>query len=183
MTAKYEIMWKMRHYQDKYVDLDIKGWLDNELFSWNWWILIFLLIVPWIVWIKVLERKRLIEILLFGTFVFIPTNLLDTIGDDLRFWIYPTELFPWDLRAFGFDASMVTITYMLIYQYFHSWKSYIIAQVSMAFLFAFIGEPLCHYLDLVLYIEWKYFYSFIYYIILGISVKATLEKLIRFNRS
>jgi hypothetical protein len=181
MTEKHEIMWKMKEYQDKSVYLDIHNWLNNELFTWNWLILILFLIVPWIIWIKVFERKRVIEILLFGALVFIPTTYLDSVGEDLSFWIYPTELFPWDLRAFGFDISMVSVTYMLIYQYFGSWKSYIIAQISMSFIFSFIGEPLSHYLDLVLYIKWTYFYSFLYYIILGISVKTTVEKIKRYT--
>lgn len=51
----------------------------------------------------------------------------------------------------------------------------------MAFIFSFIGESLSHYLDLVLYIKWTYFYSFLYYIILGISVKTIVEKIKRYN--
>lgn len=180
MTEKHELMWRTREFQDMYVYLDFQGWLNYELFTWNWWLLLVSLIVPWIVWFKLIDFKRVIEILLFGALVFIITTYLDTIGEDLRFWVYPTELFPWDLRGFGFDISMVTVTYMLIYQYFNSWKSFVIALISMAAFFAFIGEPVCHYLELVTYIRWTYSYSFLYYIILGLSIKRLMKILLRF---
>jgi hypothetical protein len=155
---------------------DINHWLEYELFTWNWWILVAFILIPLITWILVVDRKRLLEFLLVWSLVIIPTSYLDAIGVDLKFWVYPVQFLPITPRAIPFDIFMVGITYMLLYQYFSKWKTYIIALITMALTFAFIGEPISHYLNLVFYIKWKYYFSFLYYIVLGITVKAIVDK-------
>jgi len=72
---------------------------------------------------------------------------------------------------------MVPVAYMLLYQYFRTWKFFITALIIMALTYAFIGEPFCEWVELVYYLEWRYSYSFIYYIIVGIGTRALLLKL------
>jgi hypothetical protein len=158
------------------VKQDINHWINNELFSWNWWVLVGFIAIPLILWIILVDRKRILELLLVWTLVIIPTSYLDAIGIDLKFWIYPVQFLPITPRAIPFDIFMVGISFMLLYQFFSKWKSYIIALLIMALTFAFIGEPLSHLLNLVYYIKWKYYYSFLYYIVLGLSVKSIVNK-------
>jgi hypothetical protein len=155
---------------------DINHWINHEIFTWNWWILIAFIVIPLILWIKFVDRKRLLEILLFGTLIIIPTSYLDAIGIDLKFWVYPVQFIPITPRALPFDIFMVGGTFMLLYQYFSSWRSYLIALLIMALCFAFIGEPVSKALNLVYYLKWKYYYSFIYYIVIGITVKIIVNK-------
>lgn len=164
---------------DKYhenVKHEISHWLENELFSWNWWILLAFSFIPWLTWAKVNERHRRLEIIFVGTLTIIPTTFLDAIGVDLKFWIYPVQFIPIAPRALPFDMSMIPVAYMLMFQYFNKWKQYILALVVMALLFAFIGEPLSKAMNLVYYIKWKYFYSFIYYLVLGLTIKLIVNK-------
>ncbi|MEH7073832.1 CBO0543 family protein [Neobacillus drentensis] len=167
---------KMHELHHKMVERDINHWLEYELLSWNWWILFGFAIIPWIIWLKFSDRKRRLEIILIGTLATIPTTYLDALGVDLSFWIYPVQLIPIAPRAMAFDMSMVSVTYMLIYQFFFKWKSYIIALLIMSLLFAFIGEPVSKAMNLTFYIRWKYWYSFLYYIALGITIKFIVEK-------
>ncbi|WP_305777687.1 CBO0543 family protein [Priestia flexa] len=100
------------------------------------------LVVPWIIiWSKLVKRDIILEILLFGTIIIITTTLLDVVGLQYRFWDYPIAFLPIIPRAFPFDFSMVPVAYMLLYQYFRTWKFFIIAQITMALTYAFIGEP------------------------------------------
>lgn len=155
---------------------DINHWLEYELFTWNWWILVAFILIPLITWILVVDRKRMLELLLVWSLVIIPTSYLDAIGVDLKFWVYPVQFLPITPRAIPFDIFMVGIAFMLLYQYFSKWKTYNIALLTMALTFAFVGEPISHYLNLVFYIKWKYYYSFFYYIVVGITVKAIVDK-------
>lgn len=177
MENQWNSAWTSKELLEKYITYDIRAWLDHGLFEWNWWILVAFLIVPWIVWIRVFDRKRVMEISLFGCLVVIITTLLDAIGTDLSFWIYPVELFPITPRAIAFDMSLIAIAFMLLYQYFDRWKTYSMALISMALIFAFIAEPICHYLNLVFYVKWEYYYSFFYYTALGIFCKFIIERL------
>ncbi|MED1470065.1 CBO0543 family protein [Bacillus salipaludis] len=108
------------HHQ--HVIKDINYWYENELFTWNWWVLIAFIIFPWIIWARVVDRRKLLEIILVGTLAIIPTSYLDAIGLDVKFWIYPTKFLPITPKAAPFDTCMVPVAYMLLYQFFRSWK-------------------------------------------------------------
>jgi hypothetical protein len=112
-------------------------------------------------------------------FVAIVTKLLDWIGYNLNYWDYPIQIIPLIPEAFVFDLSMIPVAHMLVYQYFKTWKSYCMGLVCMSVLYAFIGEPFCNWMMIVVYLKWKYIYSFVYYIVIGMTVKALVENLKR----
>lgn len=168
---------EIRLLEDKLFQLEVDGWLKNEFLTWEWWILVVFLIMPWVIWAKLVKRDIILEILLFGTIIILITTLLDVVGAQYSFWDYPIAFLPIIPRAFPFDFSMVPVAYMLLYQYFRTWRSFISAQIIMALIYAFIGEPFCEWVKFVNYLEWRYIYSFIYYIIVGIVTRALILKL------
>jgi hypothetical protein len=178
ISTRFENLDNVRLLEDKLYYLDLNGWLENEFLTWEWWVLFCLFILPWLLWWKLAKRKWLVESLLFGVIVMVITLLLDTVGLQFTFWDYPVEFLPVIPRAFPFDVSMVPVPYMLLCQYFRTWKSFIIAQMIMAFAYAFIGEPLCEWIGLIYYLKWNYLYSFFYYIIIGIGIRALLLKIV-----
>ncbi|MGE8207337.1 CBO0543 family protein [Heyndrickxia sp. NPDC080065] len=174
---KFENLQKVNKLERQAHQLDFEGWLNNELFTWNWWVLATFFIIPWILYIKFAVRSKMIETVLFGALIVITTVLLDEIGVELEFWRYPTQFLPYTPRAIAFDMSMVPVAYMFLYQYFNTWKSFSIALLVMGILFAFIGEPFSVWAELVKYMKWKYIYSFVYYIIAGLSIRWIIIKL------
>jgi hypothetical protein len=143
----------------------------------QWWLLLAFLIVPWLIWVKLVDKKRKLEIVVVGLFVALVTMLIDLVGYNFYFWDYPIQLLPLVPEAFSFDLSIIPVGFMLLYQYFKTWKSYCIALICMSAVYAFIGEPFCNWMMLVMYFKWKYIYSFVYYIVIGISVRAIAENL------
>ncbi|MDQ7861038.1 CBO0543 family protein [Peribacillus frigoritolerans] len=75
---------------------------------------------------------------------------------NIVFWDYPIAFLPFIPWAFPFDFLMVPVAYMLLYQYFRKWKSFILAQIIMALTYAYLGEPFCEWVKLVNYLEWRY---------------------------
>lgn len=165
----FENFKEIRLLEDKLYLLELNYWLKNEFLTWQWWILVGFLVLPWIIWSKLVKRDIILEILLFGTIIIITTTLLDVVGLQYRFWDHPIAFLPIIPRAFPFDFSMIPVAYMLLYQYFRTWKFFIIAQITMALTYSFIGEPFSEWAELVYYFDWRYSYSFIYYIIVGIG--------------
>ncbi|WP_227935191.1 CBO0543 family protein [Alkalihalobacillus deserti] len=182
MENNYEILWKIRELQEQIIQLEINRWLQYHLFSWNWWLLIVFLIAPWFIWIKFLDRKRIFEIFSFGMLTSLITVFFDAVGKELGFWVYPIELTPFVHSAGAFDFSVIPVAYMLIYQHFKRWKTFIAALVFMALIYAFIGEPFAHWAELTYYLKWKYIYSFFYYILTGMLVRWIVEKLLKISR-
>jgi hypothetical protein len=123
----------------------------------QWWLLLGFIIIPWFIWVKVVDKKRKLEIVVVGLFVAITTILLDLIGYNLKFWDYPIQIIPLVPEAFAFDLSMIPVALMLLYQYFNTWKSYCRGLVCMSVVYAFIGEPFCNWIMVVNYMRWNYF--------------------------
>lgn len=183
MSTRFENIDKIHLLEDKIYHLDFNGWLENEFFTWEWWVLLIFFIIPWLIWFKLSKRELLVESLLFGAMIIIITITFDTVGLQFSFWDYPVEFLPVIPGAFPFDVSMVPVAFMLLFQYFGKWKSFIIAQVFMALVYAFVGEPFCVWINVVYYMKWKYLYSFFYYIIVGIGIRAILLKIVSFSNN
>ncbi|TYS16598.1 hypothetical protein FZC78_11430 [Rossellomorea vietnamensis] len=181
MNVERDHLSKVRKIEDHLFSLEAEGWFRYEFLTEKWFILLAFFLVPWIIWIFLKKRHLLTESVLFGVLVMFITLLVDTVGLQFQFWEYPIEFLPVIPRGLPFDVCMVPAPYMLMYQYFRTWNSFIKALLVMAACFAFIGEPFSIWLNLVHYINWHYFYSFVYYIVLGISIRFLIIKIRRYE--
>jgi hypothetical protein len=163
-------------------DLRSEHWINNVIFTSNWWILLLISIFPWIIWWKFVNKKRFIEILLFGALISIYSILLDDIGSYYLLWMYEYQLVPISPRLNPVDLTLIPVTYMFMYQYFRSWKSFLIAQTVLAFGVAFIVEPIFIWLGIYKALSWKLIYSFLIYIALGIFNKWVVDRFVKLNR-
>ncbi|MFV2049648.1 CBO0543 family protein [Metabacillus sp. YM-086] len=104
--------------------------------------------------------------------------LLDQIGASLQLWTYPvtTTQLPRDVFDPA-DLSILPMFYMVIYQYFPKWKSYILGQIFFAFFAAYIGGNIYQWLGIYKILKWKHIHSVPIYILMGIAVKWILNKL------
>jgi hypothetical protein len=156
--------------------LQIKHWVTNEVFTFQWWILLTFLILPWVIWFIITDKTNRLESIAFGALIIIATTLLDVIGIQLNFWTYPFRLLPITPRAISFDMAMIPVGFMIIYYYFKSWGSFFLALLIMSSAYAFIGEPISVWLKLVEYIKWHYSYSFCTYILFGLLIRWIIVK-------
>lgn len=145
-----------------------KIWFDEMLFTWQWWLLLVVFLVPWIVWWKLVDKKRIFEILTYGLMVTLMSISFDAIGVEFDFWEYHYQLIPLLDVLIVFDISILTVTYMLFYQYTQSWKWFIAGHIVIAGIFAFMAEPALVYMGFYQLLKWKYIYSFPIYF--GIAI-------------
>lgn len=169
--------------QQKLSTLEHQYWIKNVVFSFNWWLLFILLITPWFFWWKLTDKKRIKEILLYGTYIMIVSSTLDDFGLALSFWAYPYQLLQVGDRLNSVDLTVLPILYMLIYQYFPKWKNFVISNLVFAFCCAFVFEPLLIRTGIYIKITWKYIYSFPIYFLIPILGKFILELIIKSSES
>lgn len=156
-------------------ELVIERWKDEILFTPQWWVLVILLIIPWIAWWKIVDKTKLKSIFLYGMLILILNTLLDNIGTDLIWWSYPVKLGPFIPPLLTPDFTIVPILMMIVYQFFTSWKSFLIANFALSIVIAFIGEPLFIYFGFYIVHTWSLFFSFIYYNIVGGFLKWFID--------
>ncbi|HWP98233.1 MAG TPA: CBO0543 family protein [Syntrophomonadaceae bacterium] len=152
-------------------------WMQNDVFHLRWWILLGIFVISVYVWWKMTDKSRLIEITLYAVLVSILTLVLDELGEELCLWYYPTDLFPLFPPITAINLASLPMIYSLIYQYFGTWKKFIIATIVMAAIFSFVLEPLFVLGGIYQMLTWKYYYSFPLYIALAIFIKAVVGKL------
>ncbi|MDN3019084.1 hypothetical protein PH210_23205 [Paenibacillus sp. BSR1-1] len=152
-------------------------WLHHDLFSFQWWLLLLILIIPWIIWWRYVEKKRLKEILLFGSLLMLLVGLLDDMGVNSHLWSYPYQLTQLIPRLIAVDSGILIVAHMFLFQYFKKWKSFLIANVIMAAVFTFLCEPITVWLGIYKLEHWEYVYSFPLYIMKACSIKWLVERI------
>lgn len=134
-------------------------------YTFSWWIALFMLIVPWIIW-GIFRKKESTSRLLFAAFVvIILSSILDAYGVDRGRWSYPVKVIPLPTMSYSFRYSVVPVSIMFLIQY----KPQIHPLIKGAFFGgfgAFIGMPIMGELHLYKNIDWKYGYSFLILVIM-----------------
>lgn len=160
----------------------IEHWLSEEVFSLQWWLQVVILVLPWFIWWKLVDRKKIVEVLCFGLLTSILFSILDEVGIELTLWGYPHKLFPLLERSFTAGAAALPVTFMLLYQYFSEWKAYLRGCIIAALILSFALEPIYVWLNIYELYQWNYIYSFLIYIIVGLFCKWLISIIIREQR-
>lgn len=154
----------------------IERWVNNDVFRFNWWLLLAMFLFSVTVWWKTVKKPRLREISMYVLFIIILTLVLDEIGEEFTLWDYPYDLFPLFPPLSAIDLACLPFIYSLIYQRFGTWKSFIIATVIMSGIFCFILEPIFVRIGIYQMLTWKSYYGFPIYALMGIVSKAAVKR-------
>lgn len=153
----------------------IQNWIHQDLFTFQWWLLLLVLIVPWFIWWKYVDKKRVFEIAFFGAIMLIISSFLDAVLTEIGLWCYEFYVIPVWPRLISADFTLIPITYMFIYQYIRDWKRFCLALVIVSTFFSFIGEPFLMWLNIYHLHGWKHIYSFPIYVAVGVLGKWLLQ--------
>lgn len=163
--------------QNRLFETNYTFWIEHVLFSFNWWFLIILTILPWAIWWRFVDKKRIIEISLMGTLVMITSVFLDVVGISFLLWGYAYKDIQMIPLLSPIDLTILPIVYMFVYQIFSKWKSYLFSLIVAATGAAFIVEQLFEWMDIYQLYSWKHIYSFFIYIAIGIVFKWLIQKM------
>lgn len=163
--------------QKKLFDANYVYWMEHGLFSLNWWFLLLLSIVPWLIWWKFVDKKRLMEISIVGFLSMIITSTLDAIGTSFVFWTYGQKLVQMLIPLSTIDMTLLPIVNMFLYQLFPKWKSYMVATIIVALIGTFLAEPLFVWLGIYILHSWEYIYSLPIYIAFTVFLKWLVQKM------
>lgn len=153
-------------------------WLNYELFTFQWWTMAILMIISWAIWWRLLDRTRTAYIVIYGFFVLFCANGMDAFGITHHLWIYPIKITSVIPHFIPVNWAMLPVIYMLIYQYYPKWKSFLKATFIMSTVFSFVGEPFTEWFGVYYIFCWKYIWSFPLYILIAVSGKWLTESLL-----
>ncbi len=143
-------------------------YINQELFSYQWWGILVLLLLSYSIWWKLVDKSRLVELLLFGSYVAVSAAVIDIWGVTTAHWQYNIRIFPILPAPFPFDYTVIPILLMLAYQYGKGWRHYLFWAAMGAGLFSFIISPIFNITGIKTYFQWSLAYFFIIIIIIAI---------------
>lgn len=163
--------------QRQLTSLRIDEWLREDVFHFKWWFLLGIFIVSISAWWILVNKTRLHEISLYAALTMIITLGLDEYGEELTLWDYPIDIIPIFPPLTAVDLASLPTVYSLIYQYFTTWKSFILASLVMSTVFCFVLEPILEWAKFYHTITWKYYYGFPIYPAIAICIRFVVIKI------
>src|SRR5690625_1717869 len=153
------ILNKLVKTQQEYAHLIKQHFFQVEIFSYQWWILVTTMIVLWVLWLILLDRKHFRNILMIGLFSSVFAIVLDDIGLSRALWAYPYKVIFVTTRLSPVDLCIIPVAFMLIYQYARKWTWYMIFSILFALFASFVAEPLFVKMNMYHMEHWHFYYS------------------------
>lgn len=151
--------------------LGYNHWVNQEVFTSQWWVMFFSLLVMYVVWWKLADKTRLAEIVFFGALVAVIGGGADIVGTSLNLWAYQIRLLPLEPGPFPFDFTAGPIMLMLAYQYSRSWTTYFAGSVIASIIFGFIMLPIFQAIGVLQFIRWNYGFGFLLLMFISVVVR------------
>lgn len=159
-------------------------WISKEFLSTGWFVMVAVLAVTYAIWLKLVDTRRLRDLLLIGCLCAVGFSVADIILIGY-FGVadYNISLGPGRPPVFVLSLTVGPILFMLIQQYTFSWKEYLLWTVIGSAAAAFGLMPLYVFLGIITFYKWNYFYHFFYMLTAGIVSRALLLWIISLEQS
>lgn len=150
-------------------------WISQELFTIRWWGLAGYLILSYVLCFKLLDKKRLVELLLFGSLVSVFCVTLDIFLENRNLFLYKARLIPIIPSIFIYDITALPLYYMVLYQHAGTWKKYSIWITLASLLLGYVFTPLMVKLGYLQLINWSYTWAFLVIAFVGFLAKGIIS--------
>jgi hypothetical protein len=143
----------------------VQIWVSKIIFSWRWWVELFLSVLPWIIWFKVHDKSKTGRQILVALEVIIITSFLDIVGMLFGLWHYDWNVFPFIPVFIPWNWTLFPVFIILLIQFRPKINAFYKA-IVFSFFCSYIFEPIFEMLGMYHKLRWKSWYSFIIYILI-----------------
>lgn len=141
--GQLEFLEKIRKTEVELSDMWIHYWQEySNLGTWQYWVGVAILVIPLVLLILFIDRKKILQLCFYGYSVHIFFAMVDAFGVLKGLWIYPYKLLPALPASICLDSSFVPVSFILLYQYIlNKRKNYYIWMLFLCLAFAFFIKP------------------------------------------
>lgn len=177
MNGEDALLDEIINLKNRLLSLELRHFYTRELFGWVWWLGIACIIGVAVIWWKIIDKRRLTELFLFGLIVGVTSVSLDVIGSGMVLWVYPINIpVPIPILV-PVDFFILPAVFSIIYQKCPAWGMYMLASAAAATLLSFGFEPFAMWIGQYKLMSWHLIYSFPVYIIIIVLAKFATERL------
>ncbi|MRH43241.1 hypothetical protein GH741_11175 [Aquibacillus halophilus] len=168
--SREQLLKEIEKLDDSLMDLILEHWIRfGNLGTWQFWTNIAFFIIPLIIVLIYIDKKRIFQIAFYGYTFHVMIVYLDVFFTRFNYWSHPYHMIPYIPVSIPVDATLVPVLFMLTYQYSlnHHKNFYLVTLVSSLFisLVAWIWKML----DLLeLYKGMNFFHIFLLDVVMAI---------------
>jgi hypothetical protein len=175
-SAQKEALGKLIKEQKEGAAAWLKYWQEFSTFdTWQFWFHVIMFLAPLIILYFAMDWKKALQLGFYGFNVHVWFAYSDDFGATQGLWTYPYKMIPLVSHSFGMDASLVPVSFILVYQWIvkHN-KNYYLYTLLLSLFLSFILKPIFVMHHLFKFNSWaNYFHLFLTYIVI-----ITLSKVI-----
>lgn len=160
---------------NKLHQMEMTWWLNHTLFTFNWWFILLVNLFFFIAFLIFMDRGSVLRITLALLFCFVIVGTVDQIGQFISLWSYPHEFFVFTENFNAVDFLAVPSIFALMYQMFTTWRMFLVANLFICLINAYIAEPIFVALGIYKLDHWSYFGSLVTLFFIAIVVKALTD--------
>lgn len=134
---------------------------QSELLSFRYWGLVAFILLYYAIWWKLTDKRRISDLLLFGSLDAVIRFIVDIIGVSAGLWIYKVHILPSSQSVFLHVLTITPLTYMLAMQYSPNWKQFFGWGALAGAWISFFIIPVFGALDMIVLLKWNHIYGFV----------------------
>lgn len=147
---------------------------QQTFLTYSWWFIAVTIAASYAIWWKLVDKRRIIELLLYGSFIAVSRIIYDNWGISSGRWTYITDLVPIGYSLFLNDLTVIPLALMLVHQYSPDWARFFIWMVVVQGAISFIFWPYIANLGILQVHNWKLYYSFLVMLFIATTMRAIL---------
>ena len=183
--AQKEALHKLIKQQQEGAAQWLKYWQEFSAFdTWQFWFHVVMFVSPLIILYFAMDWKRALQLGFYGFNVHVWFGYFDDFGSTQGLWTYPYKMIPLVSHSFGMDASLVPVSFILVYQWIvkHN-KNYYLYTLLLSLFLSFILKPIFVMHHLFKFNSWvTYYHLFLSYIVIIVLSKVITDFFLRLQK-
>ena len=156
-------------------NVSYQHWISEELFSFGWFVSVGALIVAYGIWLILVDKSRIKDLLLLGSLCAVAFAVIDTVlVGFLGLWSFKIRLFPFQPPLFIVGLTMGPIMYMLVFQYTSSWRNFFLWNGIGCAVIVFGVLPVFSLLGIFQLYKWNWVFHYLLFFLVGTVARGLL---------
>lgn len=145
----------------------------------KYWGMVSFIVLTYVAWYLLTDKRRLVDLLLYGSLVAVMRELIDLGGVTAGLWYYKIRLLPLSPSVLLMDWTVMPLTYMLVQQFSPNWRRFFVLNAVGTGLISGVLMPALSALDIIQLMRWNYLYIFIGMYTTGIFARAAFHLVVQ----
>lgn len=155
-------------------DLLLRKW-TADITTIEYWGIVAFIALYYVVWWKLTDKRRISDLLLFGSFVAVMRVIVDLLGTTLGLWYYKVTILPVAASIFLHEITLSPLTHMLALQYSPNWKQFFTYSALAAAWIHMIMIPISEKVGIYQPMNWNVLFGFLTSYIAAILSRAAFH--------